>query len=216
MKPATYLCLTVTAGYVDTATFMAAGGLFAAHVTGNFVVFGAALAQGVGEHDYVKLIAFPVFVISVMLGALIYGKTNGKRFGGAKLLLLLQGLLFLATAAISNLAPNLLPVSWLALIVVFAMGLQNALHRYLPGPMTTVMTGTVMNWSASKAEKLFSLPAPEGKVITRPMTRYMITAFGLGCVVSGFITLQLGLAAVALPGMLVIALAFYELSEISA
>lgn len=34
--------LSFNAGYVDTASFLALHGLFAAHVTGNFVTLGAA------------------------------------------------------------------------------------------------------------------------------------------------------------------------------
>ncbi|MDU6748154.1 MAG: DUF1275 family protein, partial [Bradyrhizobium sp.] len=40
------LLLSVNAGYVDTAGFLALQGLFTAHVTGNFVTLGAALALG--------------------------------------------------------------------------------------------------------------------------------------------------------------------------
>ena len=38
------LLLSFTAGYVDTAGFLALQGLFTAHVTGNFVTLGASLA----------------------------------------------------------------------------------------------------------------------------------------------------------------------------
>src|SRR3954454_19234716 len=38
--------LSLNAGYVDTAGFLALQGLFTAHVTGNFVTFGAAVALG--------------------------------------------------------------------------------------------------------------------------------------------------------------------------
>lgn len=214
MKATTSLGLTFAAGFIDTATFIAAGGLFAAHVTGNFVVFGASVAQGVTEHDYAKLIAFPVFIASVMLGALIYGKSLGRRFGGTALLLALQGLLFLAVAGISYFAPHVFSITGLSLMLVLAMGLQNALHRYLPGPMTTVMTGTVMNWSAAKAETLFNLAAPESKGSVKPMTGWMIAAFALGCIASGFATLQLGLAAAALPGLLVLFLVILEFRKI--
>lgn len=41
------LLLAFVAGYVDTATFVEFAGLFAAHVTGNFVLFAAAIGRGV-------------------------------------------------------------------------------------------------------------------------------------------------------------------------
>jgi uncharacterized membrane protein YoaK (UPF0700 family) len=43
------LALSLTAGYVDTAGFLALQGLFTAHVTGNFVTLGASLALGTSE-----------------------------------------------------------------------------------------------------------------------------------------------------------------------
>ena len=39
------LLLSLNAGFVDTAGFLALQGLFTAHVTGNFVTLGASLAM---------------------------------------------------------------------------------------------------------------------------------------------------------------------------
>ena len=58
--------LSVNAGYVDTAGFLALQGLFSAHVTGNFVTLGAALVQG-SSGIIAKLLALPVFCLVVML-----------------------------------------------------------------------------------------------------------------------------------------------------
>jgi uncharacterized membrane protein YoaK (UPF0700 family) len=41
--PAMPILLSVNAGYVDTAGYLALQGLFTAHVTGNFVTLGASL-----------------------------------------------------------------------------------------------------------------------------------------------------------------------------
>ena len=40
------LLLSLNAGFVDTAGFLALQGLFTAHVTGNFVTLGASLVLG--------------------------------------------------------------------------------------------------------------------------------------------------------------------------
>jgi uncharacterized membrane protein YoaK (UPF0700 family) len=40
------LLLSLNAGYVDTAGYLALQGLFSAHVTGNFATLGASLALG--------------------------------------------------------------------------------------------------------------------------------------------------------------------------
>src|SRR5437660_9489865 len=56
--------LSFTASYVDTAVFVGLFGLFTSHVTGNFVLIGAALvhhADGVET----KLLALPVFVLAI-------------------------------------------------------------------------------------------------------------------------------------------------------
>jgi uncharacterized membrane protein YoaK (UPF0700 family) len=212
MKKSTTLCLTAIAGFIDTVTFVLVGGLFAAHVTGNFVVFGASLAGAPSEHDYLKLIAFPVFVLAVMVGAAIFGSTREMKFRGAPLLLLLQGILFAGVALWDYFDSSL--VTLYALILVAAMGLQNSLHRYVSGPMTTVMTGTVMNWSAAKAEKLFKLPVPEAKSPTnKPMTGWMIAAFAIGCALAGFATKEFGFTACVAPAFLLCVLSISEMRQ---
>ena len=132
----TILCLTFIAGFVDTATFVSAKGLFAAHVTGNFVLFGAALANGFRTEDYVKLMTFPVFIVAVAIGAVIY--STSKKIS---IIFWLQALLLISVGSIVQFAPNAVPLSLLVLTLVMAMGLQNSLHRYLPGPMTTAGLG---------------------------------------------------------------------------
>lgn len=54
------------AGYVDTAGFLALQGLFTAHVTGNFVTFGASMALGTSG-ALAKLLALPVFCTAAIL-----------------------------------------------------------------------------------------------------------------------------------------------------
>ena len=58
--------LSVNAGFVDTAGFLALQGLFTAHVTGNFVTFGAALVNGTSG-AFAKLLALPVFCAVVLV-----------------------------------------------------------------------------------------------------------------------------------------------------
>src|SRR6516162_1220748 len=60
------LLLSLNAGYVDTAGFLALQGLFTAHVTGNFVTLGASLALGTSG-AVAKLLALPAFCLVVVV-----------------------------------------------------------------------------------------------------------------------------------------------------
>src|SRR5260370_32285085 len=65
MKPLPIL-MSLNAGFVDTAGFLALQGLFTAHVTGNFVTLGAALVNGTSG-VFAKLLALPVFCAVVLV-----------------------------------------------------------------------------------------------------------------------------------------------------
>src|SRR5258706_15489007 len=58
--------LAFVAGYVDTVGFVALFGLFTAHVTGNFVMIGSAVAHQSGS-VLLKLLVFPAFISAVAL-----------------------------------------------------------------------------------------------------------------------------------------------------
>lgn len=62
----TPLLLSLNAGYVDTAGFLALQGLFTAHVAGNFVTLGASIALGTSG-AVAKVSAQPVFCIVAIM-----------------------------------------------------------------------------------------------------------------------------------------------------
>src|ERR1700752_3640945 len=64
------MVLSTTAGYVDTAGFLALHGLFAAHVTGNFVTLGASLVTGTSG-AIAKLLALPMFCVILIVSRLL-------------------------------------------------------------------------------------------------------------------------------------------------
>ncbi|HEX3853101.1 MAG TPA: YoaK family protein, partial [Polyangiaceae bacterium] len=59
------LLLSGIAGYVDAAGYLALYGLFTAHVTGNLVTAGSALARSATEGVGPKLTMLPVFMSAV-------------------------------------------------------------------------------------------------------------------------------------------------------
>lgn len=213
MKPLTRNALTFVAGYCDTATFITMDGLFSAHVTGNFVLFAAALANGVEPHDYLKILTFPIFVLAVVIGTVLYHRT-GSGDPAQRYQRLLQAMTCLLIVAASA---AFIPAPWtgavVTMTVVTALGMQNAMHHFLPGAMTTVMTGTVMHTAASFTERylLRRTPAQPAKESASLIPSYvMIVTFLLGCVVAAIATLPMGLKALVVPAFLMLGVVMLE------
>src|SRR5210317_2137085 len=102
--------LALVAGFCDTATFIHMGGIFSAHVTGNFVLFAAAFSQGVEGDDYLKIVTFPVFVFGVVIAVLIAGR-NTSPLLKVKRILLMMTLVLLIAASIALLGNHGLPIT---------------------------------------------------------------------------------------------------------
>jgi uncharacterized membrane protein YoaK (UPF0700 family) len=141
--------LAFTAGFVDTTGFIALFGLFTAHVTGNFVLIGAAIA---GSHAGIlgKLLALPVFVLVVaatrwfILGCETRGSDATRPVLAAQIVFL--ALFLAAGVAAPPFQSADAPLTILAgMLGVIAMAIQNAASRTVFASLapTTVMTGNV-------------------------------------------------------------------------
>lgn len=217
--------LTLVAGFVDTATFIHLYGLFSSHVTGNFVVLAAAIGNGVRSNDLLKLLSFPVFIFAAVAATVIHDRVTGhdKEDGFDRWLTFLTGALLLAaglSAFISSghtSADSVSTVDTIAgMTAVFAMGMQNAIHRFAASlsPPTTVMTGTVTQLTVMATRKIFARPNSAGKPASKPFSTsglfYLAAAFGAGCLLSVPITLLTGLGALVVPGAILAAIALVE------
>src|SRR6266436_851357 len=80
--------LSTTAGAVDVIGFLALGGLFTAHVTGNVVIVAAHYVTG-GFGQIGPLLAVPVFMAVMGVLALVFGAV-GEVSGSRRALLILQ------------------------------------------------------------------------------------------------------------------------------
>ncbi len=188
------------------------GGVFSAHVTGNFVLFAAAIAQGIESHDYIKILTFPFFVLAVILGTLLYHKLHKSKGDTCYKSLLWAMTALLMIAAVLSFAQN----DWLnitvTMIVVIALGIQNTIHHFLPGPMTTVMTGTVMNTTANLTEKyiLRQTPMQQGKEAKALPGLWMIVSFLAGCVLAAIAAILFGLTALLLAALVMFTVMIFE------
>lgn len=201
------LVLTIAAGFCDTVTFVAADRIFSAHVTGNFIVFAYQLMQGADAGVWAKLITFPVFVCSVVIGGAI-ARNESERY----ILLYAEGML-LVTAGLAFFALQpLLPAAYhsillysTVMVIVFAMGLQNTFSRLFAketqGP-TTIMTGNVTQAALDLGSVVHG-----GAEWRTPFRKHgsILGGFLTGCLSGAIAAGQLGLGAAIIPGIIILA-----------
>ncbi|MGK6341401.1 YoaK family protein [Chryseobacterium sp. DT-3] len=207
------LLLTMIAGYCDTVTFVSADAVFSAHVTGNFIVFAYQLVKGSDVHAWVKLLTFPVFILAVITGGRIaYRVTNHYTILFCEgLLLLLSGI----TVAILSYAGIF--TEWMmyavAMVAVFAMGLQNAFGKLYAkethGP-TTMMTGNVTQASLDVGNLMKNGFNDVDALASLKKQLVTILGFLTGCFLGAFAGKQFGLVTLALPGLAMIICYLYH------
>jgi len=168
--------LSVNAGYMDTAAFLALKGLFTAHVTGNFVTLGAALVTGTSG-ALAKLLALPVFCVVVIAVRLLSYRLRSRSRPVARTLLATQLTLTILGALLATwLGPFTSAEGYAALAtgmtLVAAMAVQNAAHRlhFASAPPSTVMTGTTTQIMMDLADLMHGL-TPEKAPATRARLR---------------------------------------------
>src|SRR5215813_5901579 len=94
------LLLSLDAGFVDTAGFLALHGLFTAHVTGNFVTLGASLVLGTSG-AIAKLLALPVFCVVVIASRLLSSALLARGLPALRVLLAGKLALLIAGAVLA-------------------------------------------------------------------------------------------------------------------
>jgi uncharacterized membrane protein YoaK (UPF0700 family) len=143
------MLLSFVAGYVDSYTYLALFGLFAAQVTGSFVIAGAELVT----HDYGiagKLLAIVAFLVAAAITAALIGLARDTGGRALPLMLALEAALLAIFAAMLLFSPTIQNArDWhgivAGLVAASAMGAQSVLVRLLMKgiPQTNVMTGNM-------------------------------------------------------------------------
>lgn len=182
------LLLSLNAGYVDTAGFLALSGLFTAHVTGNFVTLGASLALGTSG-AIAKLLALPAFCVVVVATRLLSTLLTNRQRPALNTLLVLQVLLLVIGAALAiEFGPFRDADSWRAvltgMVLVGAMAIQNAFHRVHLGsaPPSTIMTGTTTQVMIDLADRIYGPKGSEAEPSSRLLRMSTtIVLFAIGC-----------------------------------
>jgi uncharacterized membrane protein YoaK (UPF0700 family) len=216
MKITLPVLLSLNAGFVDTAGFLALAGLFTAHVTGNFVTFGASIVFGTSG-AIPKLLALPVFCAVIVATRLLSFVLVRRQLPVMRTMLGLKLLLLVVAAVLAmRLGPfsdgNSMAAILTGMTLVCAMAIQNALHRIHLGsaPPTTLMTGTTTQIMIDLADLLHGVPSDASKAIKARMLKMgaNVIAFALGCAGGALLFLGLGMACFAVPPILAF-LAFF-------
>jgi uncharacterized membrane protein YoaK (UPF0700 family) len=200
------LLLASVAGFCDTVTFVAAESIFSAHVTGNFIVFAYQMVKGSEAQAWIKLLTFPVFVLSVMVGGWMAARVKNRYtlLFTEGLILILTGVSFLVLSFIGYMDLYSWLIYLLAMIVVFAMGIQNAFGKLYAkethGP-TTMMTGNVTQASLDLGNILTSGFKQEVALASFQKQLVTLSGFLLGCILGALLGKELGLASIILPGL---------------
>jgi uncharacterized membrane protein YoaK (UPF0700 family) len=143
------MLLSFVAGYVDSYTYLALFGLFAAQVTGSFVIAGAELVR----HDIGvagKLLAIVAFIAAAAITAALIALARERGHAPMPWMLALEAVLLAAFVAIVLFGPGVKDAGdWhgivAGLFAACAMGTQSVLVRLLMKgiPQTNVMTGNM-------------------------------------------------------------------------
>ena len=200
------LLLSFVAGFCDTVTFIAAGELFSAHVTGNFIIFACNIVKHPGMEGWQRLLTFPVFVCFVMIGGKI-----GRRSSDILMLIKLEAALLLISGLSAMLIKNpgdelQLSVQAIAMLTVAAMAFQNTFGKLFSKAthgLTTVMTGNVTQASLDLIKLFSAKPFNAEAKVSLKKQLILIIGFFLGCFAGAIMASKFGLRSLILPGGLI-------------
>lgn len=196
--------MAFTAGFVDTCGFVALFGLFTAHVTGNFVLIGAALANP-RPGILAKLLAFPVFILVVAATQAFLHRCKRNSRDPVRAVLLSQACflaLFLGMGVWASPVQDAdAPLTILiGVFGVTAMAIQNVASRtvFSGHAPTTVMTGNVTQTVMDAVEVAYGADVAPAKARLQKMLPPVL-GFTTGAVVGGLGFAKAGFWCLTLP-----------------
>ncbi|WP_168879400.1 YoaK family protein [Rhizobium sp. P28RR-XV] len=202
--------LSFDAGYVDTAGFLALQGLFTAHVTGNFVTFGAAVVLGTSG-IIAKLLALPVFCAVILVTRLASFWLMKQKYPVLSTMMRVKlALLILAAVLAVSYGPFPKGDGWPAIVtgmvLVAAMAIQNAAHKIhlAKAPPTTMMTGNTTQIMIDLADVIRGESLEAATTAKKRMLKMLtsVCAFAIGCGVAAASFIWLGIWCLAIPPIL--------------
>jgi uncharacterized membrane protein YoaK (UPF0700 family) len=203
--------LGMTAGAVDVTGFLALGGLFTAHITGNLVILAAHYITG-SFGEIAPLLSAPVFVVVVGVITVMFVRKPTPFTRRA--LLVLQALLLASFLAFGVwfgpfADPNSSMAVFVGMLGVAAMATQNAVVRLaLPGhPTTAVMTTNAAQLAVDLAmlTRCLFQPTNVSEIRSRAnVTTLAVLGFVVGVVTGAILEIHFGLWSLTFPSLLAV------------
>lgn len=186
------ISLGFLAGYVDTLGFVALFGLFVGHITGNFVLIGAEMAQPQGGPLLMKFLAFPAYILGVAIARLQIASLIKHGHHALVSAYVLQILLLCLFMILGTMALPIGPVPTLhselaGMAGALAMGTHSACSRLLLSHQapTAMMTGNVTQLVIDATDWLRG--AADERIKERCIKiLWPVVAFGFGAVAAAF------------------------------
>lgn len=214
--------LSTTAGAVDVIGFLALGGLFAAHITGNLAIVAAHYTTGrFGQVG--PILAVPVFIVVLGVVVLLFGGAENKNRSRHALLVLHAALLSISLGFGLGFGPFSNSDSPMAVLVgmfaVAAMATQNAMAKLalVKAPSTAVMTTNTTQLIIDLATLARGGEVSDDLANVRQRARVTflcVAGFVAGCVAGAILELRFGIGALTLPVILAaVAVALGELKQ---
>jgi len=202
--------LSTTAGAVDVIGFLALGGLFAAHITGNLAIVAAHFTTGrFGQIG--PILAVPVFIVVLGVVVLLFGEIENEDRSRRALLVLHAALLSSCLGFGLSFGPFSNSDSPMAVLVgmlaVAAMATQSAVAKValVKAPSTVAMTTNTTQLVIDLATLARSGAASDDLANVRQRARVTflcLAGFVAGCVAGAILELRFGIGALALPVIL--------------
>jgi uncharacterized membrane protein YoaK (UPF0700 family) len=214
--------LSTAAGAVDVIGFLALGGQFTAHVSGNLCILAAHCITG-GFSRVGPLLSVPVFVAVLGMVMLAFGRVKASA-GSRRALLIQQAVLLAACLGLGvwfgPFTDADRPMAVLVgMLAVAAMATQNGLVMLTlkDSPPTAVMTTNITQLTVDLVTLARGRGDPDDLASARRrarMTLPCVVAFAGGCTVGAILEVSFGLWALALPVVLaVLAVGLAELRK---
>ncbi|MGA2011535.1 MAG: YoaK family protein [Solirubrobacteraceae bacterium] len=147
------LALTLTTGFVDAASYLGIGHVFAANMTGNIVLLGFGLAGAGGLPVIAPLVSLAAFLLGAGAGGVLATGRGQNRRAHLTAALSIEALL-VAGAAVLAVAVHVRPATvagdGVIALLALGMGVRNATARKVAVPdlTTTVLTMTLTGLAA--------------------------------------------------------------------